>query len=37
VIWHGQDTAGNRVASGVYFYRMTAGRLVETKRMIMVK
>jgi len=37
VMWHGTDTRGSRVASGVYFYQLTAGTVVETKRMIMVK
>jgi len=37
VMWHGTDTRGSRVASGVYFYQITAGTLVETKRMILVK
>ncbi len=37
VVWHGTDARGSRVASGVYFYRMTAGEIVDTKRMILIK
>jgi flagellar hook assembly protein FlgD len=37
IMWHGTDSRGSRVASGVYFYQITAGTLVETKRMILVK
>lgn len=37
VSWDGRNSAGTRVASGVYFYRLTAGSFVETKRMVLVK
>jgi len=45
VIWDGLDTNGNDVPSGVYFYRLTAGRIsrdnrgdfTETRRMVLLK
>jgi len=37
VSWDGMDTAGQRVASGTYFYRLQAGDAVQTRSMILVK
>ena len=35
--WDGRNDAGVSVASGVYLYRMVAGRFVEAKRMVLLK
>jgi hypothetical protein len=37
VVWMGTDTRGGRVASGVYFFRMRTGDVVDTRRVMMVK
>ncbi len=36
-VWMGRDQTGRIVATGVYFYRLRAGREVETRRMLLVK
>jgi hypothetical protein len=37
VVWAGTDATGRQVATGVYFFRLTAGDFVHTRRMLLVK
>jgi acetyl esterase/lipase len=37
VVWDGRDDRGRRVASGTYFYQITAGNFKSTKRMLVLK
>lgn len=37
VVWEGKDSTLRPVASGVYFYKMRAGRYTSTKKMILMK
>ena len=37
VDWDGADDAGRRVASGVYFYRLSAGERVAERKLLMLR
>jgi len=35
--WHGVDEAGKKVATGIYFYRLTSDFGTETRKMLLLK
>jgi hypothetical protein len=37
VTWDGSDDSGSAVSSGVYFYRLTASGISETRKMLLMK
>ena len=37
VVWRGDNNEGNKVTSGVYFYKMNTGSYTEIKKMVMMK
>jgi hypothetical protein len=36
-VWDGKDAEGKEVASGIYFYRLQAGKYDEVRKMVLVK
>jgi len=37
VLWDGRNDNGQKISSGVYFYKLTAGTFIQTKRMMLVE
>ena len=37
VDWNGTNSAGSQVSSGVYFYRLTAGKETISKKMVLLR
>ncbi len=37
LVWNGRDNSNNPVASGIYFYRMEAGKYSKTMKMMLIK
>ena len=37
VAWDGQDNNGNKMASGIYYYRLESGSFNKARKMVMLK
>jgi flagellar hook assembly protein FlgD len=37
IIWDGTDENNNRVSAGIYFYRLSSGKISLTKKMVFLK
>jgi flagellar hook assembly protein FlgD len=37
LIWDGRDSRGRSVSSGIYFYRLIAGKYSQSRKMILMK
>jgi len=37
LVWDGKDDSGRPLPSGIYYYRMSSGDFIETRKMLMMK
>jgi flagellar hook assembly protein FlgD len=37
IYWNSTDNSGRRVASGIYFYTISADNFTQTKKMVLMK
>ncbi|MDI6840690.1 MAG: T9SS type A sorting domain-containing protein [bacterium] len=37
IIWNGEDKLGNRVAAGIYFYRLETGKSIISKKLVVLR